>query len=59
MFVQHEYHPEKTPIIYKNSKIDIVYVLVKPEHKKMAVMETVLSLARRYIGHFSFIITDL
>ena len=59
MFVQHEYHPKDTPIIYKNSKIDIVYVLMKPEHKKMAAMETVLSLARKFIGYFSFVITDL
>ena len=57
--LQHEYHPDETPMIYNNSRIDIVYILMKPEHRKAAVMETVLLLAKKYIGHFSFIITDL
>lgn len=57
--LQHEYHPIETPKIYKNSKIDIVYVLMKPKHREGAAMDTLLSLARKYIGHFSFIITDL
>ena len=59
MPAQHEYHPEKTPKVYKNSQIDIVYVLMKPEHRETVAMDTVLLLAKKYIGHFSFIITDL
>ena len=59
MFVQHEYHPDKTPKLYKNSQIDMVYVLMKPEHRNTTPMDTVLMLVKKFIGHFSFIITDL
>lgn len=56
--ILHEYHPQKTPKIYKDSEIDIVYVLMRPEHRNTSPMDTVLLLARKYIGHFSFITTD-
>ena len=46
-------------MIYNDSQIDIVYVLMKPEHRNAVAMDTVVQLARKYIGHFSFVITDL